>query len=391
MRPTGESALQESRGARAAVAAGASPAPAPRPPSVRLAWLDAARCVAIVLMVFAHFSDQLLAVPSEPSLFLTWYGKTRGITAPLFFVVAGWAFAIATVPKRQDFAWGTAGLRRRLARTAALLGLGYALTLPWWAEGFPFHAPPEVWTPFWSIGVLQCIGAALALAHLVLLATRGPAAFAAGMFGSALGILAVAPVVQVAAATLPPFLRGWLNGDGVPGGFPLFPHVAYFFLGVALGTAVWLRAWPARRVAIVGGAAAAVSVVLGKALHAPVMEWMGEARFWQASPTLFLTRGGAALALLAACSALAGRVRRLPPILEHSAQRALTFYVVHMVLLWGVPWMPGLVLRLGKVLSLPSVVALTGLCLLAIAVAGQQGPRLAAWSPALRSVRADER
>ncbi|MCC6995058.1 MAG: DUF1624 domain-containing protein [Deltaproteobacteria bacterium] len=333
----------------------------------RLAYLDLARCVAIVLMVFAHLGDQLLAPEAKTSILFHWYAKTRGITAPLFFVVAGWAFAYATIPRLQRFRrWGPP-LSRRLRRIGALYLCGYLLTLPWWASGFPFRVPSEVWTPFWAFGVLQCVATALLVSHLLALVAGRPSAFARWALAFALGSVAAAPFIQGWAASWPAHARGPWNADSVPGGFPVAPVAAYFWLGSALGTCCWARGWPPARVALVTGGLAGALFAVGSGLHPPLLAWLGAQRFGQASPSLVLTRTAAALGIIAVLAGLSARARRLPWLVELCARRSLTFYLAHMLMLWGVPFVPGLVHRVGRCLDVPLVAGATLACLALIA------------------------
>jgi uncharacterized membrane protein len=340
--------------------------PQPAAERGRVAWLDAARCLAIVLMVFAHVRDQLLSADLVGVGFDHWYGKTRGITAPLFFIVGGMAFAAATLHRSQDYQRWSQASKERLLRIVALFCWGYLLTLPWWAEGFPFQAPALVWKPFLTFGVLHTIATAMVVCHLLMLAGGGPYRFAALALLFSLATIVIAPWLQTWASALGAAARGPLNGDGMPGGFPLAPHAAFFCFGAALGAMVLQTRGATRRfgLAAVGGGLALVA--LGKALHPVVLGTLGELRFWQSSPTLFLTRGGAALVIIGAFAALVPRSLSLPPLMATAARHALTFYVGHMLLLWGTPWLAGLVHRLGQSLSVAGVAALAGACLAGI-------------------------
>lgn len=299
--------------------------PLPNPPEVgraeraephRLAFLDAARCVGVTLMILAHVRDQLMA-PASPAGWLRVHDLTRGFTAPLFFMVSGWAFTQVKGPVRY----------RRLA---LLFVTGYLLTLPWWADGFPFALPAEMWRAPLAFGVLQCLAAAMLLAYglrgaRVLLPGAGVLCLAAALLGDR---------VQALTAAWPMALSGALSGQGVSGAFPLAPFAGFFFLGVVLGHV--RERWP---VAALGAVCVALFFV------------------WPRGGTqLFMLRAGVVMVGLYALSLT---VKSLPVLFATVSRHALTFYVGHMVLIWGVPKVPGLAWRLNYSLGPAGVLAVT--------------------------------
>jgi acyltransferase len=348
---------------------------------VRLRFLDVARCLAIVLMVAAHVRDFLLSAEASAHPLARLHEHARGFTAPLFFVVSGWAFAAATLPRWRSFTPRSPELMRRLKRIALLFVTGKLLTLPWWAEGFPFDVAPEHWRACATSGVLECIAVSMLLAHFALVALREVRPLLLAL--SALTTVAIfaAPTLQTAAASWPAPFAGLLNADGFSGGFPLAPFGAYFWVGVIAGGCA--QALGPRVTAL---AAASCFALFGLGA-APAMAMAIEApRAGVASAGLFFTRCAVAFAAVGLLACI-----RMPslPALERLADRALTFYVAHMLLLWGVPFVPGLVHRLANQLDTFGVVLvtlgmLTGIgvmCLLADEVAAWRGTRIARVRP----------
>lgn len=333
-------------------------------PGQRVVFIDLARCASIVLMVLAHVTDTLLRPGGWDTPAGRAYLLLRGITAPVFFSISGWSFTAATLPRWERYRQAGPELRRRLRRVATLFLWGYALTLPWWAEGFPFRAAEHVWLPFWGFGVLQCIGSALLMALLLVRFAPSPRWFAALASSLALVGVAVAPVVQSWSRGLPHPLGGALHA-GFAGGFPLLPWTAFFFVGAAVG--VWTRRWQHSpgRIALGGAAVGAVAFAVGAALDPWMREWLGQ-EFNAASPSLFLRRLGAAALLLSIAALVSMRIARLPGPLERASSHALTFYSGHMIILWGAPLVPGLVHRLAPTFELEGCAGIAALCLVAI-------------------------
>lgn len=320
-----------------------------RPPAHRLVFLDLVRSLAIAMMIFAHFSDQLVGPAMRGSAFGAFYDLSRGFTAPLFLVVSGWSFSTAVVPRLEVFGLAGADFGRRLRRVAVLLCWGYALTLPWWAPGFPFDAPADVWKPFWTAGVLESLAATLLATLGILWVARRPVPFLACCAVVAVAAIGLAPYVAERVALWPEPVRGFFDKQGVPGGFPLSPWAGYFLIGTLLGGALTLvrASASARGLALLGACGVAA---LGH-LVAPLPWALVGLR-------LAVTCGALGLAAV-----LAARLTRVPAALRHVSQHALTFYVAHMLALWGAPNVVGLAGRYAGQLGWGECALLTLACL----------------------------
>ena len=322
----------------------------------RLVFLDLARCLAIVMMVTAHFTDSLLDPAQLATPLLQLYGLVRGLTAPLFFLVSGWSFAVATLPRWAAFRSLSPELAARARRAGVLYLWGYLLTLPWWAEGFPFRAPESAWEAFFVFGVLQCIATALVLAHVLVRVVPGPRSFTWVALTLGLALVLAAPALQQWALALPRPLRGLFSAGAVHGGFPLAPWTAFFFLGAAAGMSAAAGRHPPRTLATWMAAGGTAVLVLAQAFGPPGSTNMSY---------LFLHRLGVVALLLAMLALLALRLRRVPGVVRVLARRALTFYVAHMLVLWGVPLVPGLFHTLPHNFTLPGCALLAALCIAA--------------------------
>jgi surface polysaccharide O-acyltransferase-like enzyme len=224
----------------------------------RLRFLDLARGLAIVFMVFQHV-QLLFAVGSgeDSALGAAFVLLGTAPAAPVFMVAMGFLFGSST----------RTGMRSGVVRGLQLFALGYALNLarfvlPLLVQGDPLVV--EVfggtwWGPFFEIDILQLAGLSLIVLGPVRRYVRGPWA-----------VVALAAVVAIVA----PLLWGVGGGNVVldplwgPGewvSFPLFPWLAYPLLGLSLaGFAV--RATSADRLMRVWALAGAAAVLIGAAL-----------------------------------------------------------------------------------------------------------------------------
>ena len=199
-------------------------------PSRRDPWLDAVRGASVVAMVFGHTLDLTLEdrVRDLPLVGLYW--SFRGLTAPLFLVVAGWALVSSLRSTDADT------LGRRLRRAVLVLALGYGLHWPGLSAAQAMAAEGSLWSHLLAFDALPCIGWCIVGGVLLLsLLPRTP-----GRVG-ALGVLALW-IPFVASVSWPVALgAGWLWRGflGHPEAhFPLVPWSAFFFLGGVLALTV---------------------------------------------------------------------------------------------------------------------------------------------------------
>jgi uncharacterized membrane protein len=180
---------------------------------MRLAYLDAARGVALVLMVVNHTARYWLAdrVPSEPLIYLTTSGA-----GPIFLFLVGFVLPLSSRATARP-------VRRALERAALLFAAGYALNVVLWPQ-----------QPLLGSNVLHTIGAAVLLAPLLRpwlgrpLGRWAVAAAGVGLYASF--VLLFEPVAA------------WVSAHPLVGlvaffDFPLWPWLGLVCLGLALGAA----------------------------------------------------------------------------------------------------------------------------------------------------------
>ena len=310
-------------------------------------------------MVFGHTLDLTLNESVRQTPFVTLYWSFRGLTAPLFLVVAGWALVASLASTDPD----TVG--RRLRRAALVLALGYGLHWPGVSAAQAMAAEGTLWPHLLAFDALPCIGwCIVAGVLLTTLLPRRP-----GRVG-ALGILAVW-VPFVATVSWPVGIgAGWLWRGllGHPEAhFPLVPWSAFFFLGGALSLLTSsLRERRHRTMAL----------LLAGALLVLLLE-VTDLENWSASspwPTFY--RMGQAMIALGVLSAAA--VWRIPGLVA-LGRSSLGVYVAHLVLLYGWAGDAGLLAPWAGQLSVPVALALAALVLVASAAMARGVPNALHW------------
>lgn len=290
--------------------------PSVRP--ARLAYLDAARGVALVLMVVNHTARYWLAddLAPWPLIYLT-----TAAAGPTFLFLVGFVLPLSYRASARPG-------RRAVVRAAGLLAAGYALNVVLWPS-----------RPLLGSNVLHTI----ALAVLVALAARPWLGRPLGRYAVAAGGVAL----YASFVLLFEPLTAWMEAHPRIGqlafyDFPPWPWLGLVFLGLALGAAAAEVREPRARAGFYArlGLAAAVA-----ALGALACEW-----WWPASPRLafardllvtnhWLPRGPTVgwvlawvLATVAACFSLVERRGLSLRPLVVLGRAALFLYLVHHVL-----------------------------------------------------------
>ncbi len=326
--------------------------------------LDAARGFAVVAMVLGHTLDALLSPAVRAHPWVQHYWALRGLTAPLFLLVSGWA-VVAALGGRANAESETYG--RRVRRALLLLFLGYFLKWPGmelvkalgWGE-------PLVGRLF-AFDALQCIGISLMVGATVLLLASGPWLRAGALLALAVGIPLASAALWHLGGHLPVPLSQALGSP--ESRFPLFPWAGYFFAGAFAAHALKLLrpGWPQGLALGLLGAGLLVLTHRLPADWSPTSAW------------LVTYRVGQGLLVLGALNLLPVLLTKpLAPV----GRQSLWLYVLHLPVVYGWAGTEGLAVRVGPVLGLAQALgiglALLALCYLATrlvqSLAGQARP-----------------
>jgi uncharacterized membrane protein len=313
----------------------------------RVIFIDLARALAVVFMLYGHTIDALLSPAYRVG---TWYSVwlfQRGLTSSLFLLLSGFAFSVATSRHWASHLHFSPAVWARTQRFVVLILLGYGLhfpmgrfiDLPW--------ATDAQWTPFLAVDILQLIGVTFIGVQALAMATRSRNVFAATALALAILIVFVSPLVWSVAWTawLPRAFAAYLfplQGAILPL-FPLFPWSAFLLCGVGLGQ-LYARWGSAHLVTYANGVLLAPGLallVLSEILRVePASAWW--TGLGATIPMEFAMRAGSCLVLLAAIAHASRRVTRLPHVFSAVAQETLVIYFVHLCLVYGSVWNQGL-------------------------------------------------
>lgn len=298
---------------------------APRPRTRRELYIDVFRGLMALVMVQGHLFDTLLHAAARAEPLYVWQQMFHGSTAPGFLFASGF---VAGLP-RAPLSWKA--LRRRARRLLFVLGVGYALRLPYlslWkilVEGTPAERAAAV-----ACDALH----AIAVSQLLVLGLQrlAGARWILGAGAAAVAVVVASPFAwqEAVAAALPLPVAAYMSPLRAPSQFPLFPYAAFVLAGTVAGATLGRRdpATRRRRAIVWGGGLLALGALLTWPLY-------GRVDFWGPSPAYALMRLGGLLVLLRGVEEVCTHAPRLVRPLALFGHETLLVYVLHLYLLFG--------------------------------------------------------
>ena len=325
----------------------------------RVIFIDLARALAVVFMLYGHAVDALLAPQYRTGVWFDVWTFQRGLTSSLFLLLSGFAFSVATVRHWSSHTRITRQVLARGRRFAGFVLLGYALHFPVPKLAELLTVTDDRWRAFIAIDVLQLIGATFLAIQLLVLLTRTRR-------GLTTTVLILACAIVLATPTLwltewPHRLPVWLSNYLEPSNgsqFPLFPWSGYILLGVGLGQLYgrWGAAnLPAFANAVLLGGG--TSMIVAGLLLRPLASGLFGGGQWTFIPPEVLVRAGTCLVILGAIAHGSRVIDTLPRVFGAVAQETLLIYFVHLCIVYGSIWSPGLYQLYGTTLAPLQVVA----------------------------------
>ncbi|HEY7189485.1 MAG TPA: heparan-alpha-glucosaminide N-acetyltransferase domain-containing protein [Vicinamibacterales bacterium] len=332
--------------------------------SRRVVFIDLARALATVFMLYGHTVAALLAPEYQRGTWFEIWVFQRGLTSSLFLLLSGFAFSIATSKRWAQHGHLSAAFVRRTRRFLLFMILGYALHFPVSRFADLASAAGDRWQSFLAVDVLQLIGATFLGVQLLVIAARTRRAFTIALFVLAFVTIVLTDWVwSLDVSHVPAWIAAFLSPK-TGSQFPLFPWAAFILTGAALGQfyvesgSAPIARYANRLLLIPGLALFGGALIIG----ALPMSVVGDA--WDAMPTQVALRMGPSLIVLGAIAHASRRVTRLPHVFGAVAQETLLIYFIHLCIVYGSIWNSGLVQRFGPTLSplqtLACVVVLIG-------------------------------
>jgi acyltransferase len=313
----------------------------------RYLFLDMLRALAVTEMIHGHSLDGLLDTALRNTPFFVSWTHVRGYTAPVFLFAAGFAFALATLPRIDVYSELSKAFFSRLRRLLFVILLGYLMYLPYFSlRKTVLSVGTSGWENFLRVDILRCIGvSAFFLQLLFLLKPRRIITWiVVGTITIALPILT--PVVRQSdfILNLPAFIKYYF----VDSRFPLFYYASFLFLGFMLGSLFAERRSSWLKYSII---AAVLLILFGQ-----VLNWSGVLH----SLGGFITKGGVIILLTVLLERGEKLWERMPRVVKYFGKESLVVYVVHLTIIYGSVLNRGLVSYWGRTLSYSEVYLFLG-------------------------------
>jgi len=305
--------------------------------TVRQAYLDRVRGLAVLIMIAAHVLDSWTRLADRTRPAFGYAMVLGGMGAPLFLFLAGVAVVLSAESKARKDVSHTAAWRAAGRRGWQVFGLAFLFRVQSYVLSGFFSAASLL-----KVDILNIMGPAMVMVAAAGRKVERPGV-RAGLFGViAVGISLLTPIVRATPllSWLPDPVEWYVRPSPGRTNFTLFPWSGFVFSGAAIG------------VAIAGGAAGkgAVRVQLGIAAGAlllgPLAYWASfqpslyaSSEFWTSAPTFFLIR----VALVALVLPVAFLWHRAPwhgvmaawSPLETLGRSSLFVYWVHVEMAYG--------------------------------------------------------
>lgn len=310
----------------------------------RVIFIDLARALAVLFMLYGHTVSALLAPQYQRGTWFDIWQFQRGLTSSLFMLLGGFAFSIATSrhwPSHVTLSWAVV---KRFRRFGLFVLLGYGIHMPVSRfVQFP-QATPEHWRAFLAVDVLQLVGVTFIAVQFLVLLCRSRRVFMGVAFLLAVAVAWATPAAGRVDWTghVPSWMAPYLS-TATGSLFPLFPWSAFVLLGAGLGQiysrwgAAHLRPFATWVLLVPGALLLALAFV---SRLAPYPEFL--ANPYGTPPREFVLRVGPCFMIMAAIAFASRRIAHLPRVFGAVAQESLLIYFVHLCIVYGSAWNHGL-------------------------------------------------
>lgn len=315
----------------------------------RVVFIDLARAVAVVMMVQGHTIDTLLGPEFRQGAGYEGWLFLRGLTSVTFLTLSGVAFSVTALRHwdeqlRMSWRWF-----RRVRRFAFFLALAYLMRFPMGKFDHLKWANDARWQSWFAVDILHIVALTLLALQALIWIARSPRAFAIASAAAGVLIVVLSPFAWKVdwTAFMPLVFASYLSPEW-GSVFPALPWTGYILIGAASGVALerWMRhdsIAHVARILITAGLVLTAAVWIGRILYlAPY----GDIPM-PVSPGLFILRLGWVLTLVGALAAISATWQGLHPVAQGLAEESFLIYAVHVMVLYGSNWNPGLRLLVG--------------------------------------------
>ena len=196
----------------------------------RLWYLDWMRGLAAAIMLQGHVFDGWVQPHDRAS---EWFWLSQflgGLPAPIFLFLVGVSLSIVLDRARLKGASTSELVTKVVRRSAWILLLAYAFRI----EQYLVWYPSSNWNDVFRVDTLNCIAVCTLIIGLLSIAMKTRANIA--LMGSVTAAAVIAtPWIYPLRPGIPDFALAYLNGNGHPSFFSIFPWIAFTLAGITFG------------------------------------------------------------------------------------------------------------------------------------------------------------
>ncbi|MCK9281097.1 MAG: DUF1624 domain-containing protein [Melioribacteraceae bacterium] len=321
--------------------------------SNRIIFIDLMRALAVLMMVQGHTIDTLLAdsYRTNESIFFNAWFMVRGFTAPIFMFTSGVVFTYLLKNQKKPFSENPR-VKKGLKRFLNLVLLGYFLRFPTF-QIFDFSSVvSEQWRTFFVVDALHLIGFGLLfIIGLTYLTEKFKANdytfYIAGALFFFLASIFTEKIKWINFFPLPVASYFYMGTNSL---FPFFPWAGYVLCGALLGTYLSRnRAAISEKSLTLKLLTAGMILILSSELLDVIQYYFySEVSFWTSPVSLITFRLGMVFILNSAMSFIASKVNSIPILIRQVGTHTLVIYAVHVIILYGSAWIPGIYGKFAK-------------------------------------------
>lgn len=339
----------------------------------RIIFLDMMRAFAVLMMVQGHTIDAFLADQFrtfDSTAYYIW-NTMRGFTAPVFMFSSGVVFTYLLRLYKEPF-FKNPRVRKGLIRFVTLVTIGYMLRYPTYTV-FNFGIVTELqWKIFFTVDALHLIG--FGLLFILILALAAEKLKLSDYFVFVVGALfffilhSITEQIKWTNFLPIPFAAYFYHGTGSY--FPFFPWAGYVLTGAILGSYLSHNpeSFNSKKFGVSLLLIGSGLLIISYLLDLTRINFFNGSSIWLSNFNLITLRTGYVILLNGIMAYIALRVKTIPHIVKQTGKYTLPIYVVHVVILYGSAWVPGLSLFFSRSMNITNAIIAAIIMVLAMLV-----------------------
>ena len=315
--------------------------------SKRIIYVDIMRAFAVLMMIQGHTVDTLLGQEfrSLDSLGYSIWHTLRGFTAPIFMFTAGMIFTYLLKTDNYEFLKNPR-IKKGFKRALLLIAIGYLLRYPTYRIIDFTYVSDRQWDIFFAVDALHLIGVGMLFIIISVFISKRAHINLNVIFSLIIGLILISsPVINKIEwnVIFPQYISSYFT-NMYGSLFPIFPWITYVLGGALLGNylyrndQIFLKKRFSFTVSVIGGVLVACSMIFFS-LQASTE---GEMSYWFYSNGMVLLRSGYVIVVNGIMAFVIRKFSSIPFIVKEIGRKTLLLYVVHVVILYGCAWFPGI-------------------------------------------------